>query len=198
MIKDVVVKIAEKEIKFQVKDIYIFPVWQVFHNATHKVYVEQSSDTLLLIQKQTTSVEVMRSLYLLSFFVIFASVQPLLLDNHRRPTKCYSRSFELIPEGNVVGRGFKNWDNYTQAKWVVVMTAFKHHDEITTFNFKVHKGMLHWGEVSQLRVQSKREEVQPEQGKRAHRSSGQVQRLPLLYKDHTKIAVALVVITDTV
>merc|ERR1712126_517607 len=76
--------------------------------------------TLLLIQKQTTSVEVMRSLYLLSFFVIFASVQPLLLDNHRRPTKCYSRSFELIPEGNVVGRGFKNWDNYTQAKctWV--------------------------------------------------------------------------------
>ena len=46
MIKDVVVKIAEKEIRFQAKDIYIFSVWQVFHNATHKVCVEQSSDTL--------------------------------------------------------------------------------------------------------------------------------------------------------
>ena len=141
-----VVKIAEKEIRFQAKDIYIFSVWQVFHNATQKVCVEQSSDTPSLIQKQTTSVEVMRSLYLLGFFVPFASVQPLLLGNNRRPTKCYSRSFELIPEGNVVGRGFKNWDNYTQYKWVVHDNCI-HSDKIITLIVKLFKGMQEREEV---------------------------------------------------
>merc|ERR1711973_573910 len=66
---------------------------------------------LLLIQNQITSVEVMRSLYLLGFFVLFASLQPSLGG-------C-GRFFKLM-EGNVVGRGFLNWDNYTQYKCMKV------------------------------------------------------------------------------
>merc|ERR1711872_181884 len=63
--------------------------------------------TLSLVQKQITSVEAMRSLYLLGFFVLFASLQPSLGD---------CGPFFQLREGNVVGRGFKNWDNYTQYK----------------------------------------------------------------------------------
>ena len=62
--------------------------------------------------KQLTLFEVMRSLFLLGFFVFFASLQSSLgMD------PC---GYGFVrKEGNAVGRGFKNWDNYTHAKSVV-------------------------------------------------------------------------------
>ena len=54
----------------------------------------------------------MRSLFRLGFFVFFASLQSSLgMD------PC---GYGFVrKEGNAVGRGFKNWDNYTHAKSVV-------------------------------------------------------------------------------
>ena len=83
----------------------------MFHIATHKVCPEQSSVTLSSIQKQLTSVKAMRSLYLLGFFGLFASLHPSL-GNDERPCDPF---FEFR-EGNVVGRGFKNFDNYTHVE----------------------------------------------------------------------------------
>ena len=62
--------------------------------------------------KQFTLFEVMRSLFRLGFFVFFASLQSSLgMD------PC---GYGFVrKEGNAVGRGFKNWDNYTHAKSVV-------------------------------------------------------------------------------
>merc|ERR1712126_78420 len=96
-------------------------------------------------------VEAMRSLYLLGFFVLFASLQPSLGG-------C-GRFFKLM-EGNVVGRGFKNWDNYTQYKCMRACEREK--------------------EVYELRVQSNRKEVQLERGIRSHRSPRQVWGLHVL------------------
>ena len=93
----------------QPRTFFIFSVWQVFHIATHKVCPEQSSVTLSSIQKQLTSVKAMRSLYLLGFFGLFASLHPSVV-NPDWPCQ----SFFELREGNVVGRGFKNFDNYTQ------------------------------------------------------------------------------------
>ena len=61
--------------------------------------------------KQFTLFDVMRSLFLLGFFVFFASLQSSLgMD------PC---GYGFVrKEGNAVGRGFKNWDNYTHAKSV--------------------------------------------------------------------------------
>ena len=67
----------------QPRTFFIFSVWQVFHIATHKVCPEQSSVTLSSIQKQLTSVKAMRSLYLLGFFGLFASLHPSLGNNER-------------------------------------------------------------------------------------------------------------------
>ena len=64
--------------------------------------------------KQFTLFEVMRSLFLLGFFVFFATLQSSLSFHLR---DC-GYGFVLKKE-NVVGRGFKNWDNYTHAKSVV-------------------------------------------------------------------------------
>ena len=84
----------------------------MFHIATHKVCPEQSSVTLSSIQKQLTSVKAMRSLYLLGFFVLFGSLHPSLGDWE---WPICGPFFELR-EGNVVGRGYKNFDNYTQVE----------------------------------------------------------------------------------
>ena len=102
--------LKEKPLNSKPVTTLYFLVWRVFHNSTHKVCAEQSLVTLSLVQKQITSVEAMRSLYLLGFFVLFASLQPSLGG---------CGPFFQLREGNVVGRGFKNWDNYTQYKWVV-------------------------------------------------------------------------------
>ena len=61
--------------------------------------------------KQLTLFEVMRSLFLLGFFVFFASLQSSLGFD-----PC-GYGF-VLKEGNAVGRGFKNWDNYTHVKSV--------------------------------------------------------------------------------
>ena len=102
--------LKEKPLNSKPVTTLYFLVWRVFHNSTHKVCAEQSLVTLSLVQKQITSVEAMRSLYLLGFFVLFASLQPSLGG---------CGPFFQLREGNVVGRGFKNWDNYTQYKCVV-------------------------------------------------------------------------------
>ena len=143
----------------------------MFHNSTHKVCAEQSLVTLSLVQKQITSVEAMRSLYLLGFFVLFASLQPSL------GLGGCGRFFKLM-EGNVVGRGFKNWDNYTQYKWVVHDNCI--HPVVITQIFKVYEGMREREEVYELRVQSNRKEVQLERGIRSHRSPRQVWGLHVL------------------
>ena len=91
--------------------------------------------------KQFTLFEVMRSLFRLGFFVFFASLQ---LSLGFRERWC-GYGFEL-KEGNAVGRGFKNWDNYTQYKWVVHDNCI-HSDEIITLIFKVFKGMQEGEEV---------------------------------------------------
>ena len=80
----------------------------MFHIATHKVCPEQSSVILSSIQKQITSVKAMGSLYLLGFFGLFASLHPSF-GNH----EWLCVPFFELREGNVVGRGFKNFDNYT-------------------------------------------------------------------------------------
>ena len=64
--------------------------------------------------KQFTLFEVMRSLFLLGFFVFFATLQSSLSFHLRDCGYGF-----VLKEGNVVGRGFKNWDNYTHAKSVV-------------------------------------------------------------------------------
>ena len=56
----------------------------------------------------------MRSLFLLGFFVFFATIQSSLSFHLRDCGYGF-----VLKEGNVVGRGFKNWDNYTHAKSVV-------------------------------------------------------------------------------
>ena len=64
--------------------------------------------------KQFTLFEVMRSLFLLGFFVFFASLQLSLGFRER-----WCGYGFVLKEGNAVGRGFKNWDNYTHAESVV-------------------------------------------------------------------------------
>ena len=64
--------------------------------------------------KQFTLFEVMRSLFLLGFFVFFATLQSSLSFHLRDCGYGF-----VLKEGNVVGRGFKNWDDYTTAKSVV-------------------------------------------------------------------------------
>ena len=64
--------------------------------------------------KQFTLFEVMRSLFLLGFFVFFASLQLSLGFRER-----WCGYGFVLKEGNAVGRGFKNWDNYTLDKSVV-------------------------------------------------------------------------------
>ena len=68
--------------------------------------------------KQFTLFEVMRSLFLLGFFVFFATLQSSLSFHLRDCGYGFDKTF-VLKEGNVVGRGFKNWDNYTHAKSVV-------------------------------------------------------------------------------
>ena len=64
--------------------------------------------------KQLTLFEVMRSLFLLGFFVFFASLPSSLGFRER-----WCGYGFVLKEGNAVGRGFKNWDNYTHAKSVL-------------------------------------------------------------------------------
>ena len=64
--------------------------------------------------KLFTLFKVMRSLFLLGFFVFFATLQSSLSFHLRDCGYGF-----VLKEGNVVGRGFKNWDDYTHAKSVV-------------------------------------------------------------------------------
>ena len=49
--------------------------------------------------------------------------------------------FELW-EGNVVGRGFKNFDNYTVCRYVANHDNCIHHDEIITLHFRCKRACL--------------------------------------------------------
>ena len=68
--------------------------------------------------KLFTLFKVMRSLFLLGFFVFFATLQSSLSFHLRDCGYGFDKTF-VLKEGNVVGRGFKNWDNYTHAKSVI-------------------------------------------------------------------------------
>ena len=123
--------------------------------------------------KQFTLFEVMRSLFRLGFFVFFASLHSSLGFRER-----WCGYGFVLKEGNAVGRGFKNWDNYTQYKWVVHDNCI--HPVVITQIFKVYEGMREREEVYELRVQSNRKEVQFERGTIANRSTRQVRGLHVL------------------
>ena len=169
----------------------------MFHIATHKVCPEQSSVILSLIRKQITLVKAMRSLYLLCFFVLFGSLHPSWDDHVIWDVSTCGPFFELR-EGNVVGRGFKNFDNYTVCRQVVNHDNCIHPDEIIIQIFKVYEGMREREEVYELRVQSNRKEVQFERGIQSHRSSRQVWGLQVLYLVCTDChIIAMFIVTST-
>merc|ERR1711928_120515 len=70
--------------------------------------------TLTLIQEQITSIKAMNSLFLHGFFVLFASLE--LSWGHfsaTTPAPKFCKPGFILLEGNVVGRGYKNWNDYS-------------------------------------------------------------------------------------
>ena len=96
-----IVNPAEKNVKFQAKDIFDICCMTGHSHCKYKICCEQTNVTLTFIQEQITSIKAMNSLFLHGFFVLFASLE--LSWGH------FSGNFQEIPSQEVL-RGGPFWE----------------------------------------------------------------------------------------